>query len=57
VIVERKPPHTLLPPEAIAALQKAARTDAPDCDPLAKTKAIERAIRDIKLAHPHLFKE
>lgn len=52
-----RPPHTLLPPEAIAALQKAARMDVPPDDPLAKAKAIEHVTRHIRQQHPNAFKE
>lgn len=53
--MDNKPPHTLLPPEAIAALQKAAATKNPAADPLRRQKAIEHVTQRIKQQHPQFF--
>lgn len=50
-----KPPHTLLPPDAIALLQKAQKTPIPDHDPFARVKAIDKARERIRQQHPNLF--
>lgn len=56
-MTKEAPVHTLLPPAAIAALQKAARTKIPINDPLARAKAVEKATQQVKQNHPELFKE
>ena len=45
------------PAEASQLLQKAAATVNPPGDPLARQKAIERAIADIKARWPMCFRE
>ena len=49
------PPHSLLPPDAIAALQRAATAEHSVRDPLARQKAIEKATARIKLQYPDHF--
>ncbi len=49
------PPHTLLPPDAIALLQKAQKTPIPDHDPFARVKAIDKARDRIRQMYPNLF--
>ena len=44
--------HTLLPPEAQAALRKAAATKG---DPFVRAKAIDEALRKIKRQYPDKF--
>jgi hypothetical protein len=51
------PPHSLLPPEAIQALQQAAQTPITADDPRARVKAIEKVTERVKRDYPHLFKE
>lgn len=46
----------LLPPDAIARLQRAAQTPITAQDPLARLKAIEFATQWAKLKYPHFFK-
>lgn len=46
-----------LPPEAQAALARAAETPIPANDPLARVKAIEEVTKRIKRKHPEFFKE
>lgn len=46
-----------LPAEATALLQKAAGTAHSPSDPLARQKAIERAIAEVKARWPHCFRE
>jgi len=53
--VTARPPHSLLPPDAIAALQRAAATPPIGPDPLARQKAIEKATARIKLQYPDYF--
>ena len=48
-------PHQLLPPDAIAALQKAAATPPSTADPLRRQKAIEHATQRIKQQYPDYF--
>ena len=43
------------PPAAREALRRAARTPIPDHDPLARERAINAAVRGVKLLHPELF--
>lgn len=47
----------VLPPEAVAQLQRAARTPFDEFDPLARVKAIEQATRRVKRDYPNFFKE
>ncbi|NLX17395.1 MAG: hypothetical protein GXY45_10575 [Ramlibacter sp.] len=51
----RLPPARILPPDAVAELQKAARTRILKADPLARVKAINHAIEQIKYRHPEFF--
>jgi len=55
--VNTSPPHSLLPPDAIAALQRAAATPLIGPDPLARQKAIEKATARIKLQYPDYFQQ
>lgn len=48
--------HNLLPPDAIAILQKAAQTPTPAHDPFARVKAIDKACERIKRMYPNHFK-
>ena len=48
-------PHQLLPPDAIAALQKAATTAPSAADPLRRQKAIEQTTQRIKQQYPDYF--
>ena len=50
-----RPPHRVLPPDAIAKLQEAAKTKPTAKDPLAKTKAIEQATTWVRRKYPLLF--
>jgi hypothetical protein len=51
-------PHTaaVLPPDAVAALVKAAATKNPAADPLRRQKAIEHTTQNIKAQYPQLFR-
>lgn len=51
----KPPPHSLLPPDAIALLQKAAQTPNTASDPLARVKAVQQATQRVKAQYPHLF--
>lgn len=55
--MDTQPIHRLLPPDAIRALQEAAKTPITAADPLARVKAIEQATRRIKRTYPHLFRD
>lgn len=47
----------LLPPDAVARLQKAAKTRPTPGDPLARVKALEQAHRAIKSQYPNYFRK
>lgn len=49
-------PHRLLPADAIARLQKAAETENTPADPMARTKAIEKATQWVRHKYPLYFK-
>lgn len=49
-------PHQLLPPDAIAALQKAAATEPSAAEPLRRQKAIEKVTQRIQQQYPEFFK-
>ena len=51
------PPAKVLPQEAARLLQQAAQTPIPGHDPLARVKAIEKAIERIKRQYPQCFRE
>ena len=51
------PQSTLLPPDAVQLLQQAAKTPIPWRDPLARAKAIDKAVAQIKRQYPQFFKE
>lgn len=53
--MQPKPPNTLLPPDAVAALQKAATTPNPPSDPLFRQKLIEQTTRRIQQQYPQFF--
>ena len=46
-----------LPPSARDALMRAAQTPIPVHDPLARIKAIQKAIERAKQTYPHLFRK
>lgn len=53
-----KPPvmsSQLLPPDAVADLQKAASTEPSAADPLRRQKAIEKATQRVKAKYPQFF--
>lgn len=50
-----KPLHTLLPPDAIAALVKASATEPSAADPLRRQKAIEKTTQRIQQQYPQFF--
>jgi hypothetical protein len=47
--------HTLLPLDAQAMLRRAAATKVTDTDPMARIRAVDRAIKHVKLAHAARF--
>lgn len=49
------PPANVLPRDAAKLLQQAAQTPIPGHDPLARVKAIEKAIERVKRDHPQFF--
>jgi hypothetical protein len=49
--------HKLLPPEAMAELQRAAAVEPTHADPLRRQKAIEAATARLRLKYPGLFRE
>lgn len=49
------PPAKVLPPEAARLLQQAAQTPIPGHDPLARVKAIDKAIERVKREYPQFF--
>ena len=51
------PPAKVLPQEAARLLQQAAQTPIPGHDPLARVKAIDKAIERVKRQYPQFFKE
>jgi hypothetical protein len=51
------PVAKVLPAEARALLQRAAQTVVHPRDPMARERAIDRAIAHIKLQYPQFFKE
>ena len=53
--MQPKPPNTLLPPDAVAALQKAAATEPSAADVLRRQKALEKATQRIKTQYPQFF--
>ncbi len=53
--MDNKPPHSVLPPDAVAALQKAAATKNPPSDPLFRQKLIEQTTRRIQQQYPQFF--
>jgi len=55
--MDNQPPHTVLPPEAIALLRRAAQTPITRDDPLARVKAIEKATERVRHQFPQSFKE
>lgn len=50
-------PCRLLPPDAVAALQKAAATEPSAADVLRRQKAIEKTTQHVKAQYPQFFKE
>lgn len=52
----KAPPHRVLPPDAIAILQKASLTPIPAHDPFARVKAIDKACERVKSMYPNHFK-
>jgi hypothetical protein len=53
--VKNPPPANVLPREAATLLQQAAKTPITRNDPLARVKAIEKAVERVKRDHPHCF--
>lgn len=51
------PASQLLPPDAVAALQKAAATEPSAADPMRRQKAIEKTTQHLKTQYPQFFKE
>ena len=51
------PPTNVLPRDAAKLLQQAAQTPITRADPLARVKAIEKAIERVKRQCPQFFKE
>ena len=51
------PPATTLPTDAAKLLKQAAQTPIPGHDPLARVKAIDKAIERVKRQYPQFFKE
>ena len=49
------PPANVLPSDAAKLLQQAAQTPLPRADPLARVKAIEKAIERVKREYPQFF--
>jgi hypothetical protein len=49
------PAIQLLPPDAIAALQKAAATEPSAADPMRRQKAIEKTTQHLKTQYPQFF--
>ena len=45
----------LLPEDARRILMRAAKTDVPMWDPMARVKAIEKATEQVKAMYPQLF--
>lgn len=55
--MKNKPPATTLPPDAAKLLKQAAQTPITRADPLARVKAIEKAVERVKRQYPQFFKE
>jgi hypothetical protein len=53
--VKTPPPAGVLPQEAATLLQQAAQTPITRNDPLARVKAIEKAVERVKRDHPQCF--
>lgn len=49
------PLHNLLPPDAQATLMRAAATPTPEDDPMARIRAIDRAILRVRRTYPGRF--
>lgn len=49
--------HAVLPADAIALLQRAARTPIPVSDPLARVRAIEQATKRVQQQYPAYFQK
>lgn len=49
--------HRALPLDAQRELKRASQTPITPDDPLARVKAIDHAIQQVKFRYPHLFKE
>lgn len=47
----------ILPYEARETLRRAAATDAPDWNPMARQIAVDRAIEKVKLQFPQFFRK
>lgn len=54
--MKNSPPATTLPPDAAKLLKQAAQTLITRADPLARVKAIEKAIERVKRDYPQFFK-
>lgn len=55
--MKNPPPANVLPRDAAKLLQQAAQTPITRADPLARVKAIEKAIERVKREYPQFFKE
>ncbi len=51
------PPAKVLPTDAAKLLKQAAQTPITRADPLARVKAIEKAVERVKRQFPQFFKE
>lgn len=49
------PPANVLPRDAVKLLQQAAQTPITRADPLARVKAIDKAIERVKREYPQFF--
>jgi hypothetical protein len=52
-----KPPHNMLPIEAIVALIRAADTDVTNADRLARVRAIEETTARLRKEYPNHFRQ
>jgi len=53
--MKNQPPANVLPSDAAKLLQQAAQTPITRADPLARVKAIEKAIERVKREYPQFF--
>lgn len=55
--MKNPPPANVLPRDAAKLLKQAAQTPITRADPLARVKAIEKAVERVKRQFPQFFKE